>query len=71
MDKKMTRLALIPVTVGQMNLINALTHDNLKADVSVKQLLVIEKGNEKKRGPYGPDQRHCKSREVINLTSGW
>ena len=45
MDKKMTLLALMPITVGRVNLVNARTQGNLKADVSDKKNVHRGKGN--------------------------
>ena len=37
MEKKMTLLASMPITVGRVNLVDARTQGNLKADVSDKK----------------------------------
>jgi hypothetical protein len=70
MDKKMTLLASMPITVGRVNLVNARTQGNLKADVSDKKMFIAEKGTGKKRGPYGPRQRHDTGTKVVTSVSG-
>ena len=46
MDKKNTLLASMPITVGRVNLVNARTQGNLKADVSdLKKTVHRGKGN--------------------------
>ena len=70
MDKKMTLLASMPITVGQVNLVNARTQGNLKADVSDKKMSIVEKGKGKKRGPYGPRQRYDNGTKVVTSVNG-
>ena len=70
MDKKMTLLASMPITVGRVNLVNARTQGNLKADVSDKKLFISEKGTGKKRGPYGPHQRHDTGTKLVTSIIG-
>ena len=48
MDEKMKMLATMPVTVGRVNLVMARTQGNLKADVSEKKLVIMDKGKGKK-----------------------
>ena len=44
----MALLSSMPLTVGQVSLVNARTQGNLKADVSDKKLFIMEKGKEKR-----------------------
>ena len=65
MDKKMTLLSSMPITVGRVSLVSARTQGNLKADVSDKKLFIMEKGKGKKRGLYRPRQRHDNGTKLV------
>ena len=70
MDKKMTVLSLMPITVGQVNLVSERTQGNLKVDISDEKLFIMEKGKEKKRVPYGSRQRHGNGTTVVISITG-
>jgi hypothetical protein len=70
MDKKMTLLSSMPITVGRVSLVNARTQGNLKADVSDKKLFIMEKGKGKKRGLYRRRQRHDTGTKVVTSIIG-
>ena len=70
MDKQMTLLSLVTITVGRVSLVSARTQGNLKEGVSDKKLFIMEKGKEKKRGIYRPRQRHDTGTKVVTSIIG-
>ena len=52
MEKKKQLLVSMLVTVSRVNLVITRTQGNLKACVSEKKLIIMDKGKGKKRGSY-------------------